>query len=139
MRIIEKIYLLLTVIYIMIFCAFLSPQSIGSNFFIGGVINFVFWFLWSYRYKKLLRTVDLTKDFFFSYSYHVMRSLQKNMCDDEAGKALYETMFVWNEFLTHGIRNLLQNTLWTVALVYGFFKQVRAWLHKSSQIKSLVL
>ncbi|XAR51117.1 hypothetical protein NMG60_11005660 [Bertholletia excelsa] len=75
------------------------------------------------RYKKLLCMVDLTKDFFFSYSYHVMRSLQKNMCDNVAGKVLYETMFVWNEFLTREIRDLLQNTLWTVALVYGFFKQ----------------
>ncbi|KAL6010530.1 hypothetical protein ACLOJK_000964 [Asimina triloba] len=75
------------------------------------------------RYKKLLCTVDLTKDFFFSYSYHVMRSLQKNLCDDETGQVLYETMFVWNEFLTRGIRSHLKNTLWTVALVYGFFKQ----------------
>ncbi|XP_039014669.1 phosphoinositide phosphatase SAC3-like isoform X1 [Hibiscus syriacus] len=77
----------------------------------------------SVLYKKLLCTVDLTKDFFFSYSYHVMRSLQKNMCNNEPGQVLYETMFVWNEFLTRGIRNHLQNTLWTVALVYGFFKQ----------------
>ncbi|PIA43224.1 hypothetical protein AQUCO_02000573v1 [Aquilegia coerulea] len=46
------------------------------------------------RYKKLLCSVDLTKDFFFSYSYHVMRSLQKNICE--------------------GL---------TVALVHGFFKQ----------------
>ncbi|KAL3830075.1 hypothetical protein ACJIZ3_018877 [Penstemon smallii] len=75
------------------------------------------------RYKKLLCMVDLTKDFYFSYSYHVMRSLQKNMCDNETGQVLYETMFVWNEFLTRGIRNILQNTIWTVALVYGFFKQ----------------
>ncbi|PKI76036.1 hypothetical protein CRG98_003586 [Punica granatum] len=52
-----------------------------------------------------------------------MRSLQKNLCDNETGQVLYETMFVWNEFLTRGIRNHLQNTLWTVALVYGFFKQ----------------
>ncbi|KAG7025920.1 Phosphoinositide phosphatase SAC2 [Cucurbita argyrosperma subsp. argyrosperma] len=37
---------------------------------------------------------------------------------------LYDTMFVWNEFLTRGIRNILKNTIWTVALVYGFFKQV---------------
>ncbi|XP_068658480.1 phosphoinositide phosphatase SAC2-like [Aristolochia californica] len=77
------------------------------------------------RYKKLLCTVDLTKDFFFSYSYHVMCSLQKNLCNDETGQVLYETMFVWNEFLTRGIRNHLKNTLWTVALVYGFFKQAR--------------
>ncbi|KAK9281149.1 hypothetical protein L1049_004043 [Liquidambar formosana] len=77
------------------------------------------------RYKRLLCTVDLTKDFFFSYSYHIMHSLQKNLCDNEAGQFLDETMFVWNEFLTRGIRNHLKNTLWTVALVYGFFKQVK--------------
>lgn len=58
-----------------------------------------------------------------------MRSLQKNMCDNATGHLLYETMFVWNEFLTRGIRNHLQNTLWTVALVYGFFKQVRFEWH----------
>ncbi|KAI9123145.1 hypothetical protein K1719_006034 [Acacia pycnantha] len=75
------------------------------------------------RYKKLLCMVDLTKDFFFSYSYHIMCSLQNNLCHNDTGHVLYETMFVWNEFLTRGIRNHLQNTLWTVALVYGFFKQ----------------
>ncbi|XP_075664566.1 phosphoinositide phosphatase SAC2-like isoform X1 [Castanea sativa] len=77
------------------------------------------------RYKKLLCTMDLTKDFIFSYSYHVMRSLQKNLCDNKAEELLYDTMFVWNEYLTRGIRNNLKNTLWTVALVYGFFKQVK--------------
>ncbi|KAJ4824555.1 actin cytoskeleton and mitosis protein [Turnera subulata] len=89
------------------------------------------------RYKKLLCTVDLTKDFFFSYSYHVMRSLQKNLYDNESGQVLYETMFVWNEFLTRGIRNHLQNTLWTVALVYGFFKQ--ATLSVSGRVFKLTL
>uniref|UniRef100_A0A7N0UYZ8 SAC domain-containing protein n=2 Tax=Kalanchoe fedtschenkoi TaxID=63787 RepID=A0A7N0UYZ8_KALFE len=75
------------------------------------------------RYKKLLCAVDLTKDFFFSYSYCVMRSLQKNLCGNESGQVPYDSMFVWNEFLTRGIRNHLQNTIWTVALVHGFFKQ----------------
>ncbi|CDY67249.1 BnaC02g44270D, partial [Brassica napus] len=76
------------------------------------------------RYKRLLSVVDLTKDFFFSYSYNIMRSFQKNMCDHESGgTTLYKKMFVWNEFLTRGIRHNLRNTIWTVALVYGFFKQ----------------
>ncbi|KAJ0261280.1 Phosphoinositide phosphatase SAC4 [Hirschfeldia incana] len=75
------------------------------------------------RYKRLLCMVDLTKDFFFSYSYNVMRSFQKNVCDHESGGTLYKKMFVWNEFLTRGIRHHLRNTVWTVALVYGFFKQ----------------
>ncbi|ESW07378.1 hypothetical protein PHAVU_010G125000 [Phaseolus vulgaris] len=78
------------------------------------------------RYKKLLCSVDLAKDFFFSYSYNVMFSLQRNLSDhNTTGQSLYETLFVWNEFLTRGIRNNLQNTSWTVALVYGFFKQVK--------------
>ncbi|KAJ1418771.1 SAC domain [Sesbania bispinosa] len=92
----------------------LPNSSVRSNIINSKIEN---------RYKKLLCTVDLTKDFFFSYSYHIMRSLQRNFCDNETGHVLYETMFVWNEFLTRGIRNHLQNTIWTVALVYGFFKQ----------------
>ncbi|XP_050232118.1 phosphoinositide phosphatase SAC2-like isoform X2 [Mercurialis annua] len=77
------------------------------------------------RYKKLLCTVDLSRDFFFSYSYHVMHCLQKNISNNETGKVHYESMFVWNEFLTREIRNNLKHTIWTVALVYGFFKQVK--------------
>ncbi|KAJ8756175.1 hypothetical protein K2173_024722 [Erythroxylum novogranatense] len=76
------------------------------------------------RYKKLLCMVDLSRDFFFSYSYHIMHSFQKNLGNEGEGQVPYETMFVWNEFLTRGIRNNLKNTRWTVALVYGFFKQV---------------
>ncbi|XP_074294801.1 phosphoinositide phosphatase SAC2-like [Silene latifolia] len=77
------------------------------------------------RYKKLLGTVDVTKDFYFSYSYHIMQSLQKNLCDDESKLVPYETMFVWNAYLTRGVRSHLGNTLWTVALIHGFFKQIK--------------
>ncbi|KAL4625231.1 hypothetical protein ACB092_05G010200 [Castanea dentata] len=77
------------------------------------------------RYQKLLCTVDLTKDFFFSYSYHVMRSVQKNLCVYKTGQSIYNKKCVWNAFLTSEIRNTLKNTLWTVALVHGFFKQVK--------------
>nr|GEV00792.1 phosphoinositide phosphatase SAC2-like isoform X1 [Tanacetum cinerariifolium] len=76
------------------------------------------------RYKKLLCSVDLTKDFYFSYSYRVMHCFQKNLSTHETGTYLNETMFVWNEFLTSTIQNQLKNNLWTVALVYGYFKQV---------------
>ncbi|KAF7091477.1 hypothetical protein CFC21_094051 [Triticum aestivum] len=75
------------------------------------------------RYKKILNTLDLRKDLFFSYSYPIMRGLQRNLSDPQEGWSLYESTFVWNEFLTRQIRNCLQSTLWTVALVYGFFKQ----------------
>ncbi|XP_071716624.1 phosphoinositide phosphatase SAC2-like isoform X2 [Rutidosis leptorrhynchoides] len=73
------------------------------------------------RYKKLLCSVDLTKDFYFSYSYRVMHSFQNNLSTREPPN---ETMFVWNKFLTTPIQNQLRNNLWTVQLVYGYFKQV---------------
>ena len=57
------------------------------------------------RYKKLLCMVDLTKDFFFSYSFNIMHSFQKDICDHESGATLCKKMFVWNEFLTWGIRS----------------------------------
>lgn len=88
-------------------------------------ICYAFFFLDEFiRYKKLLCAVDITKDFFFSYSYRIMHSLQKNVGDEDKESAPYETMFVWNSFLTRKIRTLLGNSLWTVALIHGFFKQV---------------
>ncbi|KAG9159038.1 hypothetical protein Leryth_018582 [Lithospermum erythrorhizon] len=77
------------------------------------------------RYKKLLWSMDLTKDFYFSYSYNIMLSLQKNISNHDARSPVYETLFVWNEFLSRAIRNQISNTMWTVALVYGFFRQVK--------------
>ncbi|EPS69498.1 hypothetical protein M569_05268, partial [Genlisea aurea] len=77
------------------------------------------------RYKKLLSSVDLTKDFFYSYTYPIMRSLQKNMLSSGEEGMPYDNMFVWNSFLTQAIRSRLKNNIWTIALVHGSFKQLR--------------
>ncbi|KAG2259601.1 hypothetical protein Bca52824_078895 [Brassica carinata] len=90
------------------------------------------------RYKKLLNMVDLSKNFYFSYTYHLMYSLQKNICNTERGKIHDETMFVWNEYLTHGIRRILQNTVWTVSLVYGFFQQTKCLVSNEEFILTVI-
>lgn len=77
------------------------------------------------RYKKLLSSVDLTKDFFYSYTYPIMQSLQKNISAIGEDMMSYENIFVWNAFLTQSIRSRCNNALWTIALVHGHFKQVR--------------
>ncbi|XP_019090804.1 PREDICTED: phosphoinositide phosphatase SAC5 [Camelina sativa] len=77
------------------------------------------------RYKRLLSVVNLSKNFYFSYTYHLMYTLQKNIGNTERGNVHDNTMFVWNAFLTRQIRRILQNTIWTVALVYGFFQQTK--------------
>ncbi|CAL5414317.1 unnamed protein product [Camellia sinensis] len=75
------------------------------------------------RYKKLLSSVDLTKDFFYSYTYPIMQSLQKNVLSMGEEGMRYENIFVWNAFLTESIRSRCNNTIWTIALVHGHFKQ----------------
>lgn len=75
------------------------------------------------RYKRLLHGLDLTKDFFFSYTYRIMQSVQRNEILRDDTSMPYENMFVWNAFLSRGIRKEVQSTQWTVALMHGFFEQ----------------
>ncbi|CAI5986894.1 unnamed protein product, partial [Closterium sp. NIES-64] len=105
------------------------------------------------RYKRLLSGVDLTKDFFYSHSYPVMRSLQDNVCRTVAGctecgsscmshmdhmaHMAHEHMFVWNAFLTRPIRHALGTNRWTLALSHGFFHQERMSIF--GRVISLVL
>ncbi|CAN6678690.1 unnamed protein product [Malus baccata var. baccata] len=77
------------------------------------------------RYKKLLSSVDLTKDFFYSYTYPIMQSLQKNVLSMGEERMPYDNIFVWNAYLTQAIRSRCNNTIWTIALVHGHFKQIR--------------
>lgn len=53
-----------------------------------------------------------------------MQSLQKNVISMGEEGMPYDNMFVWNAFLTQAIRSRCKNTIWTIALVHGNFKQV---------------
>ncbi|KAH0921728.1 hypothetical protein HID58_021746 [Brassica napus] len=90
------------------------------------------------RYRKLFNMVDLSKNFYFSYTYRLMYSLQKNICNTERGKIHDNSMFVWNEYLTRGIRGILKNTVWTVALVYGFFEQIKCSVSNEEFILTVI-
>ena len=51
------------------------------------------------RYRKLLLGMDLTQDFFFSYTYDVASTLQNNLTAS-AQQGRFDSMFVWNDHLT---------------------------------------
>ncbi|KAH7278461.1 hypothetical protein KP509_38G042400 [Ceratopteris richardii] len=86
------------------------------------------------RYKKLFNSIDLTKDFFFSYDYRVMWSLQKNVLEGEMDRIPYEDMFVWNAFITSCFHEQVKNLQWSVALVHGFFKQIKLFDNGSATV-----
>lgn len=75
------------------------------------------------RYRKLLLSgVDLTKDFFFSYTYNISYTVQHNLTHEEHLDP-FDCIFVWNAYLTRDLRTALSDTKWVLPLVHGSWQQ----------------
>jgi phosphatidylinositol 3,5-bisphosphate 5-phosphatase len=83
------------------------------------------------RYQGLFQVVDLTKNFYFSYTYELTRSVQENYCicsNKPIPPPPTKDMYEWNYFLTNTeFSNCLQDTTsryyWIMPLVHGAFVQ----------------
>lgn len=81
------------------------------------------------RYQGLYQVIDLTKNFFFSYTYDLTRSLQENFlasttkpCPPPPGKEMY----AWNHFLTREFESCLNSFTsfhWMLPIIHGAFVQ----------------
>lgn len=63
------------------------------------------------RYRKLLLSgLELNKDFYFSYTYNLARTLQANLTADAPADP-FDSMFVWNEYLSRyvGLKSAVRN------------------------------
>eukprot|EP00474_Spongospora_subterranea_P010789 CRZ11247.1 hypothetical protein [Spongospora subterranea] len=70
--------------------------------------------------RSLFSSVDITKDFYFSYSYDLSRSLQSNVIDDHQ---YVKSFFTWNwAAIQNSLQQKCQN-YWLTPLIYGFFEQ----------------
>ncbi|KAL0020959.1 hypothetical protein WJX79_009568 [Trebouxia sp. C0005] len=75
------------------------------------------------RYRKLLLSgLELNKDFYFSYTYNLARTLQANLTADAPADP-FDSMFVWNEYLGRPLRQALQSSSWVIPLIHGFWQQ----------------
>jgi phosphatidylinositol 3,5-bisphosphate 5-phosphatase len=81
------------------------------------------------RYQGLYQVIDLTKNFFFSYTYDLTRSLQENFLANTCQPfppPPFKDMFAWNFFLTRELENCT-NTLsgfqWVMPIIHGAFVQ----------------
>ncbi|VDL77712.1 unnamed protein product [Nippostrongylus brasiliensis] len=80
------------------------------------------------RYVRLFQTVDLSTDFYFSYTYDLSRSLQENALSsdwDRDGERPMDSdrKFVWNSFLLEPLRNNLVSEQWLLEIVHGYVGQ----------------
>jgi hypothetical protein len=80
------------------------------------------------RYMGLFQFIDMSKDFFFSYTYDITRSLQHNyiMCKRRAyPPPPSQEIFEWNYYQTEELRTIVQATEWVLPTIQGSFQQRR--------------
>ena len=85
------------------------------------------------RFVGILNNLDLSRSFYFSYSYDITHTLQYNMRREREtlsqGRPVttqkqYSAMFIWNHYLLEPAAEVLKNTYdWCLPIIHGFIDQ----------------
>jgi hypothetical protein len=84
------------------------------------------------RYLSIFHSLDLTRGFYFSYSYDITRSLQQNIIRERHAlneghahaKPDFQDMFVWNHHLLQPAEGVLKNLYdWCRPVIHGSVDQ----------------
>ncbi|RPB04274.1 hypothetical protein L873DRAFT_1799772 [Choiromyces venosus 120613-1] len=85
------------------------------------------------RFVSILGNLDLTRSFYFSYSYDITRTLQHNIIRqrEALSKGLakpdnhdYNDMFAWNHYLLEPAKSHMRNAYdWCMPIVHGYVDQ----------------
>jgi hypothetical protein len=95
------------------------------------------------RYQGLYQVIDLTKNFFFSYTYDLTRSLQENFLSTTSRPfppPPFKDMYAWNFFLTRELEectNSITSFNWVLPVIHGAFIQRK--LHDYGRSLNLML
>lgn len=85
------------------------------------------------RFLGILNNLDLSRSFYFSYSYDITRTLQHNIIKERDALVRnlpcphppdYNDMFVWNNYLLQPAKHALKNTYdWCIPIIHGYIDQ----------------
>lgn len=84
------------------------------------------------RFLSILNSLDLGRNFYFSYSYDVTRSLQQSIIRERAAlnegrgtpERAFQDMFVWNHHLLNPAHENLKNVYdWCHPVIHGYILQ----------------
>jgi len=95
------------------------------------------------RYQGLYQVIDLTKNFFFSYTYDLTHSLQENFLSTTSRPfppPPFKDMYAWNFFLTRELEectNSITSFNWVLPVIHGAFIQRK--LHDYGRSLNLML
>lgn len=93
------------------------------------------------RFLGILNNLDLSRSFYFSYSYDITNTLQHNILKERNAMTQglprpyppqYNDMFVWNNYLLRPATVALKNTYdWCLPIIHGYMDQAGMALHIS--------
>uniref|UniRef100_A0A0N5AK70 SAC domain-containing protein n=1 Tax=Syphacia muris TaxID=451379 RepID=A0A0N5AK70_9BILA len=73
---------------------------------------------------RIIYSLDLTTNFYFSYKYKLSQTLQENCCSSiNNASHLSGKKFVWNRFLLESLRSSHVSEKWLVEIVHGYVGQ----------------
>ncbi|EEH20357.1 hypothetical protein PABG_02616 [Paracoccidioides brasiliensis Pb03] len=85
------------------------------------------------RFIAIMNNIDLTRSFYFSYSYNITRTLQRNISyvreklQKEGSSSRnddHNQMFVWNHYLLEPVVSLFKNAYdWCLPTIHGYVDQ----------------
>jgi phosphatidylinositol 3,5-bisphosphate 5-phosphatase len=85
------------------------------------------------RFLGILNNLDLSRSFYYSYSYDITRTLQHNIAKEREALAhnvpyphqpSYNAMFIWNHYLLQPAAETLKNTYdWCLPIIHGYIDQ----------------
>ncbi|KAI9304518.1 SacI homology domain-containing protein [Cunninghamella echinulata] len=106
------------------------------------------------RYIATFQNIDLTKNFYFSYTYDITNTLQVNMTSGPGfqtstspspdGSTKLDgpepnNMFVWNDYLLKtGFKDVNTRSGWILRLIYGFVDQAKISIFGRNVIVTLI-
>lgn len=78
------------------------------------------------RYVDVFCSVDLTKNFYYSYTYDLTHTLQFNMLNSGC-YSKFNDMFVWNHYLleTGFTQGVSKDSPWILPIIHGFIDQTK--------------
>ncbi len=85
------------------------------------------------RFLGILNNLDLSRSFYYSYSYDITHTLQYNIAKEREALSQnlpyphppdYSAMFVWNNYLLQPAEKILKNTYdWCLPIIHGYIDQ----------------
>ena len=85
------------------------------------------------RFVNILKNLDLSRSFYFCYSYDITNTLQRNICREREERSCpegtpnafnFNQMFIWNHYLLEPARRELCKVYdWCLPIIHGFVDQ----------------